>query len=111
MVRTSLKKNFIRGFKKNIVQLLSIIIMLTLGIAVFIGLDSTWRSLQKYVDNHYEDDKIADLTIYSDPVEVNYFEKLNDIDGIYEYEESFNLVSEVSSLSESQLEVNFIDKS
>lgn len=110
MVRTSLKKNFIRGFKKNIVQLLSIIIMLTLGIAVFIGLDSTWRSLQKYVDNHYEDDKIADLTIYSDPVEVNYFEKLNDIDGIYEYEESFNLVSEVSSLSESQLEVNFIDK-
>lgn len=109
MVGTSLKKNFLRGFKKNLIQLVSIIIMLTLGIAVFIGLDSTWRSLQEYVDNHYESDKMADLTIYSDPVNINYFEKLKETNGVYNYEESFNIVSEVSSLNESQLEVNFVN--
>lgn len=109
MVITPLKRNFLRGFKKNVIQLVSIIIMLTLGIAVYVGLDSTWRSLQEYIDTHYEKDTMADLTLYSDPVDTNYFDKMNDIDGISKYEESFNLVSEVSSLNERQLEVNFVN--
>lgn len=110
MVMSSLKKNFVRGFKKNSIQLVSIIIMLTLGIAVFIGLDSTWRSLQEYVDLHYTEDNMADITIYSDPVERDYFKDLNNVEGVLEYEESFQVVSEVASLKDKQLETNFIDK-
>jgi putative ABC transport system permease protein len=111
MVVTSLKKNFIRGIEKNITQLLSIIIMLTLGISVYIGLDSTWRSLESYVDNHYVDDNVEDIIIYSDLLPYNYFKDIKDIKGIKSYGEIFQVKSELPSFDGAELETNFISSS
>lgn len=106
MVKSSLNKKLIRDVQGAKIQFLSIIIMLTLGVAVFIGLDSTWRSLEEYTATISADNNLSDIQIFSSIISEEDAHKVRLIDGVENAERRLNLQVNVANLPEAKLELN-----
>ncbi|MEK4328442.1 FtsX-like permease family protein [Paenibacillus sp. FSL R7-0312] len=106
MVKSSLNKKLIRDVQGAKIQFLSIIIMLTLGVAVFIGLDSTWRSLEEYTATISADNNLSDIQIFSSIISEEDVNKVRLIDGVENAERRLNLQVNVANLPEAKLELN-----
>ncbi|WP_414052362.1 ABC transporter permease [Macrococcus animalis] len=113
MVKSVFLKRFIRGLKKNAVQFFSILLMLVLGISIYIGIDSTWRSLSEYKDSAYKSENKADLELQlSNPILVDNTiqSKLNNLNDIKSTETSFLVKSKVDKVSSAELLINAVDE-
>ena len=47
-------------------QFISMIIMMTLGIGIFLGFNMEWKTIEVDVSNFFEDTKYADFRLYSE---------------------------------------------
>lgn len=109
MVKSSLNRKLIRDIQGARIQFLSIIVMLTLGVAVFIGLDSTWRSLEEYTAGIAADNHLADIQLFADSIEEEEVTKAKLMDGIEDAERRLSLQVEVAGLPGARLELNGIE--
>lgn len=91
MVKSSLKRKGFRDIRGAAVQFLSIIIMLTLGVAVFIGLDSTWRSLEDYTSKISTDNNLADIQIFANSITDEDVRNVQALDGVQGVERRLSL--------------------
>ncbi|MCZ0702276.1 putative ABC transport system permease protein [Natronobacillus azotifigens] len=106
MVKSALRTKFYRGLKNNLVQLLSITITLALGVGVFIGLDSTWRSLEEYIEDRYQTSNIADIELYTNIVPKHSFDSLLEHSEINGHQELLSFTAELVNKQGAELEVN-----
>ncbi len=106
-----MRKKFINGLKKNALQLLAITVMLTLGNIAYIGIGSTWKSLDEYQEYNYNQENKADLEITFNPIPINQYSETeyNTIDGIKEVEKSLVFESSVQEKEHSRVLVNAVD--
>lgn len=83
----SLTKDTIRDIKKSIGRFLSILMICALGVAFFVGIKSSPLSMEKTVDQYYDDYNMMDLRLVSTfgftQEDVNVLEKLEGIEGIF----------------------------
>ncbi len=105
MVKSVLKKKLLRDIKGSFSQFISIIVMLILGVGVFIGLDSTWRSLDEYTDSISRRDNIADFRLYSESFSEDDLLKVSQIEGVKEVQKRLAFKANVPEY-EAQLEVS-----
>ncbi len=64
-------------------QFISMIIMITLGIGIFVGFNIEWVSIEKNTDNFYKETGFADYRIVSESgFSAEDLEKIKDIDGV-----------------------------
>ena len=64
-------------------QFISMIIMMTLGIGIFLGFNMEWKTIEYDVGNFFEQTKYADYRLYSETgFTKDDFEKIASIDGI-----------------------------
>ena len=61
----SLTKDTIRDIKKSIGRFLSILMICALGVAFFVGIKSSPLSMEKTVDQYYDDYNMMDLRLVS----------------------------------------------
>ena len=83
----SLTKDTIRDIKKSIGRFLSILMICALGVAFFVGIKSSPLSMEKTVDQYYDDYNMMDLRLVSTfgftQEDVNALAKLEGIEGIF----------------------------
>lgn len=110
MVKSTLNKKFFRGIKNNFSQLISIILMLILGVTIFIGIDSTWRSLEAYKDNAYSSENKSDIEVFVSPTLSKEIEskKVQDLENISSVELSFQSEAIVENLSSQEVILNAV---
>lgn len=106
MVKSTLRTKFYRGLKDYLVQLLSITITLALGVGMFIGLDSTWRSLDEHIANRYQTTNIADIELYTNTMPKDSFDSLLEVSEVNGYQELLTFTAEVADEKGTELEVN-----
>lgn len=106
MVKSSLKRKLVRDVQGAKIQFLSIIIMLTLGVAVFIGLDSTWRSLEEYTAAIGTENNLADIQVFAKNIEDEDIAKVRQLDEVESAERRLNLQVKIAELPEAKLELN-----
>ncbi|WP_207696651.1 hypothetical protein DOK67_0002288 [Enterococcus sp. DIV0212c] len=109
MVMSSLKKMFLRSFKKNSIQLLSIALMLILGVAIYIGIDSTWRSLNDYVETNYRKENKADIEVLINPTNKD-FSELSESENIKQLEEKFLIEGAITGSDGKEVLINGVDQ-
>ncbi len=64
-------------------QFISMIIMMTLGIGIFLGFNMEWKTIEVDVSNFFEDTKYADFRLYSETgFTKDDLEKIASIDGV-----------------------------
>lgn len=80
--------------------------MLTLGVAVYIGLDSTWRSLEEYTTAIAADNHLADIQIFADSINEEEAAGVRQMDGVKNTERRLSLQVDVASLPGAKLELN-----
>ena len=77
-----LKKLFRTAWKYK-AQFISMIVMITIGMGVFVGFNMEWYSLEKNVSTFLEDTEYADFRIYSESgFTEEEIQKIKDIDGV-----------------------------
>ncbi|CAD5903186.1 ABC transporter permease [Carnobacterium maltaromaticum] len=110
MVKSTLNKKFFRGIKNNFSQLISIVLMLILGVTIFIGIDSTWRSLEAYKDNAYSSENKSDIELFVTPTLSKEIEskKVQDLENISSVELSFQSEAIVESFSSQEVILNAV---
>nr|WP_315527898.1 FtsX-like permease family protein [Carnobacterium maltaromaticum] len=110
MVKSTLNKKFFRGIKNNFSQLISIILMLILGVTIFIGIDSTWRSLEAYKDNAYSSENKSDFEVFVSPTLSKEIEskKVQDLENISSVELSFQSEAIVENFSSQEVILNAV---
>ena len=83
----SLTKDTIRDIKKSIGRFLSILMICALGVAFFVGIKSSPLSMEKTVDQYYDDYNMMDLRLVSTfgftQEDVNALAKLEGIEVIF----------------------------
>lgn len=104
-----LKKMFLRSFKKNSIQLLSIALMLILGVAIYIGIDSTWRSLNDYVETNYRKENKADIEVLIKPTNKD-FSRLGESENIKQLEEQFLIEGAIIGSDGKEVLINGVDQ-
>ena len=109
MVMSPLKKMFLRSFKKNSIQLLSIALMLILGVAIYIGIDSTWRSLNDYVETNYRKENKADIEVLIKPTNKD-FSRLGESENIKQLEEQFLIEGAIIGSDGKEVLINGVDQ-
>ncbi|MEI5988970.1 hypothetical protein A5881_000457 [Enterococcus termitis] len=109
MVISPLKKMFLRSFKKNSIQLLSIALMLILGVAIYIGIDSTWRSLNDYVETNYRKENKADIEVLIKPTTKD-FSELSESENIKQLEEQFLIEGTITDSNGKEVLINGVDQ-
>lgn len=109
MVMSPLKKMFLRSFKKNSIQLLSIALMLILGVAIYIGIDSTWRSLNDYVETNYRKENKADIEVLIKPTNKD-FSRLGESENIKQLEEQFLIEGAIIGIDGKEVLINGVDQ-
>lgn len=112
MVSSALKKKFFRGIKGNFIQLISIILMLILGVAIYIGIDSTWRSLDEYKNSRYAEEDKADIEVVITPTSLIDFnsKNLDKIKHITSFETLFIGEATIKGFESRELLFNAVDK-
>ena len=65
MQKTALLKTSIREIKQSPARFLSILGIIFLGVAFFVGIGATGPDMIKSADHYYEKTKLADMSIYS----------------------------------------------
>lgn len=110
MVKSTLNKKFFRGIKNNFSQLISIVLMLILGVTIFIGIDSTWRSLEAYKDNAYSSENKSDIELFVTPTLSKEIEskKVQDLENISSVELSFQSEAIVENFSSQEVILNAV---
>ncbi|WP_257963524.1 ABC transporter permease [Carnobacterium maltaromaticum] len=110
MVKSTLNKKFFRGIKNNFSQLISIVLMLILGVTIFIGIDSTWRSLEAYKDNAYSSENKSDIEVFVTPTLSKEIEskKVQDLENISSVELSFQSEAIVENFSSQGVILNAV---
>lgn len=105
MVILSLKKKFFRGLKANAIQLLSIVLMLILGVTIYIGIDSTWRSLEQYKIHHFERERNTQIEMMINPQPLTLFDEssIHGIEHVTSFEALLIGEANVINLESSQL--------
>ena len=64
-------------------QFISMIIMMTLGIGIFLGFNMEWKTIEYDVGNFFEETKYADYRLYSESgFTKGDLEKIASIDGV-----------------------------
>ncbi|ALS38434.1 putative ABC transport system permease protein [Enterococcus rotai] len=109
MVISPLKKMFLRSLKKNSIQLLSIALMLILGVAIYIGIDSTWRSLNDYVETNYRKENKADIEVLIKPTNKD-FSGLSESENINRLEEQFLIEGAIADSDGKEVLINGVDQ-
>lgn len=113
MVKNVFYIRFLRGFRKNIIQFCSILLMLVLGISIYIGVDSTWRSLSEYKNKVYQKENKADLELYlTNPtlIDDGTQNRLDNLKNIKSIESSLQTRAKVDEISSAELLVNAVDE-
>lgn len=59
-------KKILRTFRVYLAQSISMILMITIGVGIFVGFNMEWKTIEYNVDNFFSDCNAADYTIYSD---------------------------------------------
>lgn len=110
MVKSTLNKKIFRGIKNNFSQLISIVLMLILGVTIFIGIDSTWRSLEAYKDNAYSSENKSDIELFVTPTLSKEIEskKVQDLENISSVELSFQSEATVENFSSQEVILNAV---
>lgn len=110
MVKSTLNKKFFRGIKNNFSQLISIVLMLILGVTIFIGIDSTWRSLEAYKDNAYSSENKSDIELFVTPSLSKEIEskKVQNLENISSVELSFQSEAIVENFSSQEVILNAV---
>lgn len=110
MVKSTLNKKFFRGIKNNFSQLISIVLMLILGVTIFIGIDSTWRSLEAYKDNAYSSENKSDIELFVTPTLSKEIKskKVQDLENISSVELSFQSEAIVENFSSQEVILNAV---
>lgn len=110
MVKSTLNKKFFRGIKNNFSQLISIVLMLILGVTIFIGIDSTWRSLEAYKDNAYSSENKSDIELFVTPTLSKEIEskKVQNLENISSVELSFQSEAIVENFSSQEVILNAV---
>lgn len=101
MKKTALLKSSFREIKNSPTRFLSILGIIFLGVAFFVGIGATGPDMEKSADDYYEKLNLADLSIISslglDDTDVKELESVNQIDAIEpQYFLDLNLPSESS---------------
>ncbi len=74
-----LSKKMLRDIRKHKTQFLSIFLMAFLGVFVFAGVGGESVGLEVSVNNFYEDTNLADGWIYSENLDDNFVDKVNNL--------------------------------
>ena len=78
-------RKLFRTAKKYFAQFLSMIIMVTLGVGVFVGFNAEWKSIEVDVGEFFEQTRYADFRVYSEKGFMSGdIEKIKAIDGVDE---------------------------
>ncbi|MBO6263883.1 MAG: ABC transporter permease [Clostridia bacterium] len=78
-------RKLFRTAKKYFAQFLSMIIMVTLGVGVFVGFNAEWKSIEVDVGEFFEQTKYADFRVYSEKgFTSGDIEKIKGIEGVDE---------------------------
>lgn len=109
MVKSSLKRKGFRDIRGAAAQFLSIIIMITLGVAVFIGLDSTWRSLEDYTSQISEDNNLANIQVFASSVTDEDVQKVKALEGVQGVERRLSLQVAPVDYPEARLELKGVE--
>ncbi|OBZ14645.1 hypothetical protein A8L34_12045 [Bacillus sp. FJAT-27264] len=104
MVKSSLKRKLLRDIRGTMPQFLSIIIMLTLGVAVYVGLDSTWRSLNDYTSQISSKNNLADIQVMANSITEEDVRTVAALDGVERAERRLRLQAIVTDHPEGILE-------
>lgn len=79
-----LTKKVARDIKANIVQYIAIILIATLAISLFLGLATSYHSLDNRVNKLYQNGNVADLDLLARKFSDSDFEKISKLDSLKE---------------------------
>jgi hypothetical protein len=100
-------KNFFGDLKRNLPQIVTISVIISIGVAFFIGLNSTFNKLNNSITDYYEQSNISDLYAYGNSISENLTNELTQVGNIKDVE---NRIQITGQLNDSDLVINSYTK-
>lgn len=104
-----LKRKMLRTIKLYKAQFLSMILMVFLGVAVFVGITSEWYGMRVEVDKFYKEYNLADTWVYSDNFTREELNQVLELNCVKNAERRLMVDTKLAD-SEKTIRLHFIEK-
>lgn len=110
MVNNMLFKTMIRDFKEHKMQFISIFLMAFLAIVAFSGIGAEVAGVSQSLTSFYDDTNFADVWIYSDHLDNNTLEKINNISSTTQTERQLTIPTVADMDDDPSITLHVIEK-